>query len=536
MKSQPSKITGVSRHRGVRLIIAAAVAALTLAGCTASPSTGSSDAPVAGGTLTIGVGQDVGKLDPNWSNLPTYDQFAYATPVYETADGKFEPYLAESWEFGADAKSITLTLRSDAKFSDGTTVDAKSVVDSINRFITTPSFKLPLFGSQIAGVKATGDATVELDFKVAVPQSYALGILNQDSVVGMVASEAALANPDSLNTGTYGAGPYMLDPAQTTSGTQYTYVKNPNFFAPDAVTYDTIVIKPFSDPSALANAVTTGQVTYALELLAPQAATAKDAGLTISKGALGLGASGTGMLVFGNHTDGPLGDVKVRQALAYAIPRDDINTSLYAGLATATSSATPPGAAGYTGEDPYAYNADKAKQLLADAGYPNGFDLTITDPSAYDPGNLLGQAVQGALEKIGVHVTLEQNNDPFTDLTGKVLSGAFPAYIYSEPGESVFNMVTGSLSPHGAINPNNTPLPDDVSAALSAVTDAPADKQDDLLKALTKAVDTNEWSITLISIPRFTVVQPGVKNVPAEYVTAEPNPFSPIAGESWYGN
>lgn len=538
MKSLQSSPAGASPRRlrwATAAVAAVAAVAIALTGCSGTPSGGDTGEPVTGGTLTVGVGQDVGKLDPVWSNLPTYNQFAYATLVHQTADGEFTPYLATEWTFADDGMSITLQLRDDAKYSDGTDVNAENVAASITRFLTTPSFKLALVGSQVASAEATGEYEVKITFKIAVPQSYALGLLNDSSVLTMVSSEAGTSNPDVLNTSTLGAGPYVLDPDETVSGTQYTYVKNEYYFAPETLTYDKIVIKPFTDPNALASAVTTGQVTYALELLPPLAKQAGDAGLQISKGALGIGASGTSMLVFGEHT-GPVADVRVRQAIAHAIDRASINEALYAGLATPTSSATPQGAPGYTGEDPYPYDLDEAKQLLADAGYPDGFELTITSPSAFDPGNLVGQAIQGALAEIGITVNLEVNNDNFTDLTGKLSSGEFPVYVYTEPGESVFNMVTGSIqAAGGALNPNGYPLPDDMAAALAEVTAAPADEQPAALEELTRTVDANQWFVTITSIPRFTVVQPGVQGVPAEYVTAEPQPYSPIEGASWSG-
>lgn len=536
MKSQQFSPPRAPRRGARWAAILAAAATLALSACTGTSSTSPSESSE-GGTLTIGVTQDVGKFDPIYSNLPTYNQFAYATPIYQTADGEFTPYLATEWEFSEDNTSITLTLREDAKFSDGTDLDAQAVVDSMNRFLTTPSSKLQQYGTQIAAVEATGDYAFTITFKQAVPEKYALNLLIQDSAFAMITAPAATEDPESIETTTNGAGPYVLDPDQSTSGTSYTYVRNPNYFAQDTLTYDTIVIQPYADASSLASAVTSGQVTYAVSLTPSLTEQAESSGLQVSEGALGVGESGTAMLVFGNRTEGPLADERVRQAIAYAIPREDINTSLYNGYATATSSATPEGVQGYTGEDPYAYDVDKAKELLAEAGYPDGFDLTVTSPSAMDPGNLLGQAVQGALQDIGINVTLERNDDPFTALMGKILGeGGFEAYIYNASGESIFGYVTGSMTGVGPVNPNAEELPASVSDALAAAVAAPADQQDGLLEDVTRAVDELQWSVTLASVPRLTVIQPGVQGVPSNYLTPEPNPVSPNEGESWSGN
>ncbi|MCR2783273.1 MULTISPECIES: ABC transporter substrate-binding protein [unclassified Microbacterium] len=537
MKSQHRAIPGSPPRRRIGLTALVAAAALALAGCAGSDPADPAGEGEEGGTLTIGLTQDVGKFDPIFSNLPTYNTFAYATPLFQTADGEFGGYLAESWELAPDSKALSFTLRDDAKFSDGTAVTADAAVASMTRFLTTPSAKLPQYGAQIAGVSATDEFTVEIAFKIAVPQSYAFALVNQDSAFAMITSEAGAADPDALNTETMGAGPYVLDQAKSVSGTEYTFVPNEHYFAPETRTYDEIVIKPFSDPSALANALTSGQVTYAVSLLAPLAQQAETAGMQLSTGALGIGDSGTAMLVFGNRTTGPLADVRVRQAIAHAIPRDDLNTSLQAGMATATSSATPAGVGGHTGEDPFPYDVDAAKALLADAGYPDGFELTITSPSAADPGNLIGLALQSALGEIGVAVTLDRNDDPFTALMGKILGGGgFEAYVYTEPGESVFTLVTSSMTGVAPLNPNAEEIPASVSDAIAAVAAAPAEEQDEALADVTRAVDELQWSTTLLSIPRLTVVQPGVTGVPASYVTAEPAPYSPNEGESWSGN
>lgn len=525
-------------RRRASLAAVAAAFALTLSACSAgapegTPAPSSEGTAVKGGTLTIGVAADVGKFDPVFSVLPTYDQFAYATPVFQTAEGEFTPYLAESWEFADDGSAVTLTLRDDAKFSDGTEVTAEAVADSMNRFRTTPSAK-QFQAKQVADVTASGDLDVTLTFTTPVPQDYALTLLSQGNAFGMVAAPSGTADPDSLNNATLGAGPYQLDAAQSTPGDHYTFVENPHYFAPETVTFESIVLKPFADPMSLGNAVTTGQVDMAVSIIAPLAGPAADAGLTISKGARGIGDSGSAMLVLAEHTEGPLADIRVRQAIAYAIPRDDINTSLYGGLATATSSAIPEGLPGHSGEDPFAYDLEKAKQLLAEAGYTDGLELTVVSPSAFDPGNLLGQAVQGALQEAGITVTLEKDESDFTAVSSKIQAGEFDVYVYTEPGEDSYTLVANSLTGPAILNPNGDDLPAEVQAQLDTAVAAPAAEQAAELATLTALVDEQAWYATIVSIPRLTAVAATIQGVPESYVTVEPSPTSPNPGESWW--
>lgn len=534
MKSRIPRRPGSSwRRRIAGTVGIAAVAAALLTAC--GTGDGEPEDPAdAGGTLTIGLTSDVGKFDPLSSNNPIYNMFAYATPVYQEPDGSFEPYLAESWEFSDDSTSVTLNLRDDAVFSDGTAVDAQAVVDTMDRFRTSTSPK-QFQAKLVSEVTADDEHTVTVSFSKAVPQSYALALLSQGNAFGMVTGASGLDDPTTIEQATLGAGPYVLDTAQTVEGTEYHFVPNEHYFAPETVTYDEIVIKPYADATSLANAATTGQVDFAVTLSAANATSAQDAGLTISQGALGIGGSGTAMIVFADRTTGPTADERVRQAIALALPRDEINDSLYGGWAAAQSTPVYSGVAGYSETDAFAYDVDRARALLEEAGYGDGFTLEITDPSSYDPGSTLGQAVQSALAEIGITVDLIPNNDDFTQIGAKVLAGEFDTFIYTSPGSDVFGLVENYMAGTANLNPHAEELPAEVTELLDAAISAPAEEQDAALAEVTDAVTETAWFATVVAIPRISAVSSDVTGVPETYATAELSPYSPVEGQSWSG-
>ena len=137
---------------------------------------------------------------------------AYEPLVRMGADGKLVPALALSWEHSADNKEVTFTLRKDAVFSDGTPVTAEAVKKSIEHF---RSSKGP-FSINLANVTAIEVLdTHRVVIKNSQPQPALASLFEAYWLAGNIISTKALATPDLLGTQTFGAGPYMLDPAAT---------------------------------------------------------------------------------------------------------------------------------------------------------------------------------------------------------------------------------------------------------------------------------------------------------------------------------
>ncbi|WP_196073044.1 ABC transporter substrate-binding protein [Nakamurella alba] len=387
-----------------------AVAALGLTACSSGSSADADDSS----TLTIGASAAPRSLDPTiaangvpgvWYIVPAYDALIERAP-----DGTTKPGLATDWAYSADRMSFVLNLRSGVKFSDGSDLTAEAVVKSLQRY--QESGTLVSWFSRVSTVSATGPMQVTVALKTPDPMlTYAF---DQGGLAGAIIGPKGLADPDSLGSSTNGAGPYMIDPAQTIANSQYTYIQNPYYYDKSRQHYKKIVIKVFTDGNSLLSAVRSGQVQVA-QGVAANADAAKSAGLTVSSAPSGLLgayiADQDGVLV------PALGEVKVRQALNYAIDRASIVSSLYGEYGRPTDQFVPESIAGYVPalQDHYPYDPAKAKQLLAEAGYPDGFSFSIVEQPAVDNGDLLTQALVAAWKEIGVDVTIKT-------------AASFPAY------------------------------------------------------------------------------------------------------------
>jgi peptide/nickel transport system substrate-binding protein len=326
-------------------------------------------------------------LQVAWQNAPSsldpykavIDPFGseYLSLTYEplmrfTSDGKFEAGLAESWGYTDKANRVfQFKLRDGAKFADGTAVDAKSVVASLKYFRASAAYKSLL--EACADMAAVDALTVKIT--CTEPQPIMASILSSQIFAGYIISPAGLADTQKLLSGSYGAGAYVLDTANTVPGNIYVFKANPNYWDKAHQFYDQVRVTVIADRAASVKAVQTGQQAMGSGSAATVADAARQAGLGLAIGPIGAIswtiADRNGELV------PALKDVRVRQALNYAIDRVAINKAIQGEWGEAGAVPLHKDELGYDKslDDFYAYDPAKAKKLLADAGYPNGFDL-----------------------------------------------------------------------------------------------------------------------------------------------------------------
>jgi peptide/nickel transport system substrate-binding protein len=246
-------------------------------------------------------------------------------------------------------------------------------------------------------MKVLSPQTLELD--LSVPDPYLPFYLSQDSVTGDVISPAALKDPSALGTSTDGTGPYVLDAATTVTGSKYVYVPNANYWNPSAIHWNKVVIEVITSATATLDALQTGAADYAAGT-AVNAQTAKQDGLNVS--AAPLNWASLLILDHNGQVTPALKSVKVRQALNWAINRPAIAKALWGQFGGPLDETIPPGQTGYNkGEaNMYGYNIAKAKKLLAEGGYPNGFTLPVLAYNLQGKETTLAQAVASYLAKI----------------------------------------------------------------------------------------------------------------------------------------
>jgi len=308
-------------------------AALTLAtGVLLSGCAGAAQSPAASDTLniaTLTVPQSLDPINATGSNVPFF-QAVYDTLIRRQANGDFTPMLATKWEYNADNTQLTLTLRDNVKFHDGTPFNAEAVKANIDRFRAST-------GADSKGLKNVSEVTVvdptHVTIALSAPDPSLLFRLSDSA--GLMANPAAFANPDSLKTTPDGTGPYDLDKSKTVIGTKWVYDRDAKYWG-DKLPYQTLTLSVFDNENAIVNGLKTGQIDTALLQSADQRAAAKqDAQLKIQDSNVDVQS----IILFdrAGAMVPALGDARVRQALNYAIDRDTMLKQIRQGLGVTTS-------------------------------------------------------------------------------------------------------------------------------------------------------------------------------------------------------
>src|SRR5213595_3799120 len=232
-------------------------------GGSASPSAGTK--ATYGGSITFGLENDVSNLDPMLSGLFVDRNIMYAmydSLVRVTPKGEIIPWLAEKWETSSDGKTVTFTLRTDAKYHDGTAFDAESVKWNIERYKTTQgSLRTADLGS-VDNVQVVDPSTVKFNLKSAFAPL--LGALVDRA--GMMVSKKvvdAMGADFTVKPFKAGTGPFIL--TEAVKNDHYTLEKNPDWWGKDAAGnklpfLDKIIVKPIIDGDVRLTNLRTGQV------------------------------------------------------------------------------------------------------------------------------------------------------------------------------------------------------------------------------------------------------------------------------------
>jgi peptide/nickel transport system substrate-binding protein len=325
---------------------------------------------------------------------------SYMRPVYETLfrvgpEDRLEPLLATGYE--VDGLKVKFMLRKDVKFSDGELFNAKAVVANIERGVKLaiqPALK------PIAKVEATGEYEVTVTLNEPSPSL----IRSLASAPGMMISPKALEDP-ALDRNPVGTGPYLYDKAQSREGEVRVYTPNPNYWAPDEVGLERLEIWEMTDDTARLNALKTGQVDIGIWLTNPQSAIIdKTPGLKLIRN---IGGN-TYHIVISDREGAKVpafADKRVRQAMNYAIDREAFSKAVDFGLSVPAYQPYPKGAWEHEPslEGSYAYNPDKARELMKEAGYADGFSFDMPSIPIFQSRL---EALAGFFKDIGITMNL----------------------------------------------------------------------------------------------------------------------------------
>ncbi len=406
------------------------MAALAFAACTAAPAPTGGAAPEAaapapaeegagGGTLIVGRGGDSVILDSgpatDGESARVIQEITDPLVKLEGTSTKPIPWLAESWST-EDSQTWTFNLRQGVTFHDGTPFNAEAVKWNIDRwrdpdneyrFGRTFEYYTAEFGEDLAieEVNVIDEYTIEL--KLSQPSSVLLNKLALGFVFGMNSPAAVMEQGDKYGTpaGTaVGTGPFKF--VEWIPDDRIVLERNDEWWG-EGPKLDRIIFRSIPDNSARFAELQAGTIQQADLAQTDLPMAEADPNITVYK----LPATSTGYIAFQQCTE-PFDKIEVRQAIAHAVNWAALIEPFYGEFGELAGSFQPPAILGHNPDiQPYEYNPDKAKELLAAAGLPDGFETDfwyIPVIRGYFPDSkAIGEAIAADLAKVGIKVNLQ---------------------------------------------------------------------------------------------------------------------------------
>jgi peptide/nickel transport system substrate-binding protein len=350
--------------------------------------------------LVIGMSLEPPLLDPT-KNAAAAIREVTTPSIFESLGridrtGNVAPGLAESWSISEDGKEYLFKLRPNVKFHDGEPLDASVVKFTLDRLFapdsTNPAKSLY---TDIDKVEVVDPMTVKVTLKS--PNSFLLYSLSLGDAGIMHPKTAATNDKNPIGT-----GPFMFK--ERKEGDSITLVKSPTWRDPGAIKLNTVIFRIVKDPSAQVNALLAGDVDAFPGFQAPELV---DRLKKDPRFAVVVGTTEGEVILATNNTRKPFDNLKVRQAIAHAINRDEL-ISAESGFGVPIGSHFAPHNKAYIDlTKTYPFDIAKAKALLAEAGYPNGFEASLKlPPVGY--AQRAGEVIASQLGKIGIKVAITQ--------------------------------------------------------------------------------------------------------------------------------
>jgi peptide/nickel transport system substrate-binding protein len=355
------------------------------------------------GQIVFSQGIEVQTLNPALATgIPAFQVLhnVYDALVLMGPDGKLEPMLAESWTM-LDDVTWQFKLRRGVKFHNGETFNAEAVRFTLERLLAEQRNPFLNTIQQVDRVEIVDEYTVNILTKKPyplLPHRLAMAAVIQPPKYTAEKDDAFLA------TNPVGTGPYKF--VEWKRGDRLTIEANPDYWR-GAPTVKTIVFKPIPEESTRVAALKTGESTLIVNV-APDKA--KELSESQDTKVLEIAVGPHLLFIFRTDLAGPISDPKVRQAINYAVDKESIIKNLLLGYGEVLQG--QPSSASIFGFSPdvkaFPYDPDKAKKLLAEAGYPDGLEITFDTPQGrYTKDREVAEAVIGQLAKVGIRGKLD---------------------------------------------------------------------------------------------------------------------------------
>lgn len=338
----------------------------------------------------------------------------FATPLRFDEEWRAHPYLAESWSFGDDGRSMTLNLRRDARFHDGEPVTSEDVAFSIGVVQENHPFKT-MFGA-VESVDTPDPHTAVIRLSQPHP---AIELAMSSALLPIIPKHIYGDGQDlkthPRNNDPVGSGPFRF--VEYKKGEHVILERNEDFFLKGKPYLDRIIIKIIRDANARVIAMEQGEGHLYRET--------DSRNIRRLEKASGLYAPDQGWEAVGpitwlafNTKRAPLDDVRVRQAIAYAVDRDFITKALHSGVSKPATGPIAPSSPYYSGDvETYDLDLDRAMALLDEAGHPAGSDgtrfaLTVDYlPALPEQQKAIAEYLKPQLRKVGIDVTVRTSPD-----------------------------------------------------------------------------------------------------------------------------
>jgi peptide/nickel transport system substrate-binding protein len=536
MNDKGNDRVSVKRKSAFRAGAVLAATAIVAMACSSSSKKAGSATTVAGGgstTAPAGSGALPANADTGYVLKSTAEAIHNLDPVHDidvcnvnslaniydmlvrtTQTGKLVPGVATSWT-APDPSTFTMKLQPNVKFQDGTPYDSQAVKAAIQRDQTDPTSSLKSATADIASVDTPDATTVTLHLSKPVAGNMP-GIFA--GLAGLIPSPTEVQKEGAGYGATtaVGAGPYKV--ANFVSNSSLSLTKYQDYWDPKSQQFAGI---NFIDMGATTDTLRPAEIQQGtLDVSA-----IKDSEVNLVQGKAGVSykASPSEQYaeIFVNYGVAPFNNVLVRQALEYAVNRQALVTALTGGLDKVAWQPIPPQDPGYDAslDNMYPYNPAKAKQLLTQAGFPNGLKISVGE-IAFDYYQRLSEAVQQMLNAAGFQVTLVPFAATSVNQTlyqQKKFDIAVTAFLASTPGPGP--ILSTPFSQSGSYNISGTVTPgfDELLAQAAATTDQGA--QAKLYQQASKIVVEQALNIPLYYNSGVAIYGPKVQNVVAGQTT-----------------
>ena len=357
--------------------------------------------PQQGGSLVVCQPAEPPGLDPTANTAAAIDRVVWSN-LYETLtkvndQGQIIPGLAKSWKVSANGKIYTFNLHTGVKFHNGEPFNAKVAKWNLERAMADGTVNPhPEYFRIIESIEIPDQNTLQVQLK-DVDALFLIHMAEGDaSMLPIKGFEKAKSHP-------VGTGPFKF--VKWVKGDRVELIRFKEYWNPNLPYLDKVTFRFIPDPIAQTAALRAGDIDVIGWIGSPETALelAKDKRYKVL-----AGASTSDVILSTNNKSKPFDDLKVRQAMAHAIDRRMILDLAMSGFGTPIGSHWSPAAPYYVNlVNTYPYDPQKSKALLAEAGYPNGFDAVLKVPGKYAYSVRAGEVIVDQFAKVGIRLKME---------------------------------------------------------------------------------------------------------------------------------